>query len=199
MHERNSLKYSLIVKFPDSERVHTRNSNHSERVHERNFVQVNECHEGAVRCVSLMDEGDGGIFTGGDDGAVRLWTMALQKFFSLQKDGFASEWLLGAPVMHLTVQGLRAAQVCVHESVGVQCHDFTVCRKMGSPLAGCVVHIRYVAVRELRAAQVCVNIYSRASSRKFCFCKKMDSHCMAVVCVCKVCDCARAESCSDVR
>ena len=58
-----------------------------------------------------MAEGDGCVSTCSDDGAVRLWTLQLQAFYSLQKDGFASEWRLEGPVKHMALSGIKAAQV----------------------------------------------------------------------------------------
>ncbi len=74
-------------------------------------MQVSECHAGSVCCIHVMADGDGCISTCGDDGSVRLWTLQLQAFYSLQKDGFASEWRLEGPVSYMVLSGLKAAQV----------------------------------------------------------------------------------------
>ncbi len=73
--------------------------------------QVSDCHKGSVRSIFVMSEGDGCVCTGGEDAAVRLWTPQLQAYYLLQRDGFASEWLLNGPVKHMALSGIAAAHV----------------------------------------------------------------------------------------
>lgn len=76
------------------------------------LASISECHTGALLCLKAYAGGDGAVFSGGEDGAIRMWTtVGMQMFYGLEKDGFATEWRLGSPVTQLNVTGLKAATV----------------------------------------------------------------------------------------
>ena len=95
------------------------------------LLSVAECHTGAITCLDVFSGSDGAVFSGGEDGVIRMWTTgSMQPFYTLQKDGFATEWKLGAAVRHLSVAGLKPATVGLDFengrivcATGCQCHE----------------------------------------------------------------------------